>query len=248
MLPWDYSTTYVEPFAGMLGVLLQRKPTVNEIVNDVNGDIHNWWIQVRENPDELSRLIALTPISRKEFKIALAGLDSKKLSPLRRALATQIVLRQSFMHAVDSRGWSPLYATSHTVERWTGEEIAPLCARLYHVQFENRDALEILERTATSKHAVVYCDPPYRGTQTKIYSKENDGTDWQRMHELLDAQQGRVAVSGYGNQWDALGWNRFEFVKGFTVPGRVGKPTGQTRTEVMWCNYEPNTCQQALDI
>lgn len=47
-LPWRYSSCYVEPFAGMLGVLLQRKPVQTEIVNDSDERVVNWWRVVRD--------------------------------------------------------------------------------------------------------------------------------------------------------------------------------------------------------
>lgn len=53
--------TYVEPFAGMLGILLQRPPARREIVNDLDGDIINWWRVVRDHCEELGRLLDFSP-------------------------------------------------------------------------------------------------------------------------------------------------------------------------------------------
>jgi len=251
MLPWDYQTTYVEPFAGMLGVLLQRKPVINEIVNDLNGDIYNWWIQVRDNYDELSRLLAMTPRARQAFDDARALLDSGGGSPVRRAHATQVVIMQSLMHAVDSPGWVPMYILRDIGScrvRWVGKEVANLAARLSGVQIENKDAVELLERTAICPHAVVYCDPPYRTAETSCYGKDSNSTDWGRMADALQAQQGKCAVSGYGDEWDALGWQRFEFTKTYRVSAGVGKRTSKPRTEVLWCNYQPETAQTRLEL
>jgi len=247
-LPRDYNTIYIEPFAGMLGVLLQRPPVANEIVNDDNELIHNWLTQVRDNPDELSRLIANTPHSRKEFQVACDGLNGGKLSPVRRALATHIVIYQSLMHAIDPRqNWVPLYSNIQSIEKWTGEEVEPLAKRLHKVQLENRDALDILERVVNKENAVIYCDPPYRNTATRAYGK--DTIDWTRMAELLKAQAGKVAIRGYGAEWDALGWCRHAFPRKVRAFYR-NKSTceKQTRTEVVWFNYTIGNKQSTLDL
>jgi len=251
MLPWEYETTYVEPFAGMLGVLTQRRPTVNEVVNDINGDIANWWIQVRDNHEELTRLVALTPRSRQIFKQAWKDLKENRneLSPVRRALATNIIIMQSIMHGADCKQWAPTY-TPHRLSAWVKGEIGLLANRLRHVYIESRDALEVLERVGAEKDAVVYCDPPYRTTDLRPYGKGTDGTDWELMEKILKRQKGRVAISGYGEEWDCLGWHRHEFKKQHTVLMAKGVRETQDRTEVLWCNYkvEANCAQKTLEL
>ena len=46
--------TYCEPFAGSLGVLLQRDPVGHEVVNDNDGWLVNFWRAVRAAPDEVA--------------------------------------------------------------------------------------------------------------------------------------------------------------------------------------------------
>ena len=60
LLPYD--RTYAEPFAGMCGVLLQRFPSAEEIVNDLDERVVNWWRVVRDRPDEIQRLIMIDEI------------------------------------------------------------------------------------------------------------------------------------------------------------------------------------------
>lgn len=250
ILPWDYKTTYIEPFAGMLGVLTQRQPVTNEVINDINGDVANWWLQVRDNHDELARLIALTPRSRSIFKQAWKDLKEdggENLSPAHRALALHMIVTQSIMHGADDKQWVPTY-TPHRMSFWVKDEMAQLAARLRHVYIECRDALEILDRIQGQESAVVYCDPPYHSASNKPYGKDAEGTDWKKMEKLLLAQKGRVAVSGYRDEWDCLGWHRHEFKKVYTVLTQKGKREAQPRTEVLWCNFEVQKPQATLDI
>ena len=68
---------YVEPFAGMLGVLLRRHPAGVEVVNDLDGRIINFWRAVKDAPDELADRIDATPYSRTEY---LAAISLNKLA------------------------------------------------------------------------------------------------------------------------------------------------------------------------
>ena len=59
--PVGTTYTYVEPFSGMLGVLLQRPRHRREIVNDLDGDLINWWRAVRDYPRELGDRLDWSP-------------------------------------------------------------------------------------------------------------------------------------------------------------------------------------------
>lgn len=58
---------YVEPFAGSLAVLLAKTPSRMETVNDLDNRLMTFWRVLRERPDELIRVCALTPHSRVEY-------------------------------------------------------------------------------------------------------------------------------------------------------------------------------------
>ena len=76
--------SYIEPFAGMLGVLLQRQPARREIANDLDGDVINWWRVVRDYPAELGELLDWTPgWSAAMFEEAVANLNHE--DPIYRA-------------------------------------------------------------------------------------------------------------------------------------------------------------------
>ena len=58
---------YVEPFAGSAAVLLAREPSYGEILNDLNGDVYNFWKVLRDTPDLLQMVLTHTPYSRSEY-------------------------------------------------------------------------------------------------------------------------------------------------------------------------------------
>src|SRR5262245_56921279 len=54
---------YVEPFAGSLAVLLAKRPSRAETVNDLDGRLITFWRVLRDRPDDLARMTTLTPHS-----------------------------------------------------------------------------------------------------------------------------------------------------------------------------------------
>ena len=80
--------------------------------------------------------------------------------------------------------------------------------------------------------AVVYCDPPYRNADTSPYRHV---PDWTALEEVLRAQTGRVAVSGYGDDWDSLGWRSAELPSEVRVY-TAGEMSKLDRNEKLWMN------------
>ena len=241
ILGFNAQNSYVEPFAGMLGVLLCRPAVKVELVNDTNSDLVNWWQCVRDRPDELAQLVACTPWSHEEFNTARRDVLSGTIDdPLRHAMAFHVVIEQSMTHGAHS-GWSVTCSSKvGSRARWTGEEFFPLAHRLRDVQIENRCALEILDRMAREKNTTIYCDPPYRSSDTSPYGKVD--INWNDLADLLQCQMGQVAISGYGDEWDCLGWRRFEKHTQHRPIGKHASRPGATasdRTEVLWINFEP---------
>lgn len=75
LTPWiiDYipeHKVYVEPFAGSLAVLFAKERSHIETVNDINQDVVNFFRILRDQPEELKRLLQYTPYSRKEYELA----------------------------------------------------------------------------------------------------------------------------------------------------------------------------------
>ena len=246
MLPQTTECCYVEPYAGMLGVLLQRPPSKAEIANDADGLLVNWWEVVRDMPEDLIYALETTPHSRAEYDKAQACYKAgmADLDKLERARQWTILVSQSIGKSPNKAGWSIQY--SHTrgpnrrgasaqIGKWR-EKITRLAERIKPVQLENRPAVEILDRLADVSHAVIYCDPPYPTAASEFYG--NSTLDVNELAEVLLRQTGRVAISGYGGEWNMLGWERHE-CPGSSCGTPSNNPSEATRrVEVLWTNYE----------
>lgn len=243
---------YVEPFAGGLSVLLAKAPARLETVNDLDGDIVNFWRVLRERPEDLMRVCALTPHARAEYS---ASRERGGLDDLERARRVWVGITQGRAGQLVRTGWRnymnpdgvslgvPGYLDGYV------DRMAAAAARLHHVSLECRPALDVITDYGRYRGALLYVDPPYpsdvRGGRnaTTSYQVEMKGND--QHAELLGVLRGiraAVAISGYAHPLydEVLGdWHRVE-IRAFTGNGRRVTAESGTRTEVLWTNYVPH--------
>jgi len=68
----DTYTTYIEPFFGSGAVFFTKPPSKHEILNDINGDVVNFFRVLREHAHALAALIQMTPWARAEYDASYA--------------------------------------------------------------------------------------------------------------------------------------------------------------------------------
>ena len=225
-----YRRGYCEPYAGMLGVLLQRKKSKMEIVNDTNGHLVNWWTQVRDANDELVRLFERTPVwSEAMWRIADEKIAAED-DPVKQAYWWTIKMAWSFAGGGRTLGRN----YGRKVHQRLEGRIAGLYERIKDVNVSCEDAVSLLQRLTKYDYYVIYCDPPYADTCTEFYQDETYDRDL--LTEALTAQKGFCAVSGYGSEWDHLGWERHEIRTATTLSDKPKSGKNTPRLEVVWAN------------
>jgi DNA adenine methylase len=124
------------------------------------------------------------------------------------------------------------------VSRWLGgvEALNEIAERLLRVQIENRPAIDVI-RLYDSPTTLFYCDPPYlhvtRG-DTKAYGFEMEIVQHEELASVLNACQGKVAISGYRCDFmDEMykAWRRFD------APIKQCHSIKKPRQECLWMNY-----------
>ena len=232
---------YIEPYAGMLGMLLNRAPSQVEIVNDLDKRIVNWWRTLRDHPAELTDMLRLTPWARDEYKYQLTMLDDP--DPLKSALAVSVVLMQSLHKALNTGpgDWGRSLSLSLN-SRWLElpDKLLQVAKRVSNIQIENTPALRLLERVSELEDCVIYCDPPY-ATANTVFRYGVNQQDKAKTAEVLQTCKGFVAISGYGDEWDILKWRRIE-IPTITRIANTKNTDGevQRRVEVVWINQPTN--------
>ncbi|MBA3776658.1 MAG: DNA adenine methylase [Betaproteobacteria bacterium] len=240
-------TTYVEPYAGGLAVLL-AKPAgdVSEIVNDVDARLMNFWTALREPKlfAQLRRMAEATPFCEATWRECEKELDAD--DPARRAWAFFVRCRQSLAGRMKS--FSPLSVTrtrrgmNEQASAWLSavEGLPAVHERLKRVAVLNRDALSVIQQH-DSPDTLFYCDPPYlpeSRTAPDVYAHEMTFNQHVQLLELLKLCKGKVILSGYPNRLydDTLdGWQRIEIDRANSAAGGDRK---RRMTEVLWMNFE----------
>lgn len=92
------------------------------------------------------------------------------------------------------------------------------------------------------KYWLTYVDPPYANTVGTAGAYAHD-VDRGALGEVLRVQRGRVAISGYGDEWDHLGWERHER-RTNTSLGDLHANT--PRVEALWTNFRPTSQDRLL--
>lgn len=249
------TTHYCEPFGGSAAVLINRKPSLVETYNDIDGEVANFFRVLREQKDDLLEAIGLTPFSREELRIAVNGNleDLTDLERARRFFVRARQVRTGLAQTASEGRWAHCKLTSRAemagaVSRWLGsvEGLSEIAQRLLRVQIENAPAVEVIKRF-DSPETLFYCDPPYvheSRSDTNAYAFEMSDDEHRKLSEVLHQVDGKVALSGYhSNLMDEL-YGNWKYIEAPTKKAHSTN-TGvdnnkQDRTEVLWVNYEIN--------
>lgn len=229
--------SYLEPFFGSGAVLFNKTPSAIETVNDIDGDIVNFFNVIRECPQDLAERISFTPYSRDVFNDAH---ENRGEDPLDKAYRFAIRSRMGHgFKTYEKTGFKiDVYARerSYCVDTWNRmpKDILAAASRLKNVQIENRPALEVI-RNFNHDNVLIYADPPYLlstrgGKQYKHEMTEQDHID---LIAALREHKGYVILSGYPSELydrELRGWNK--------LTKRAYNQNSDARTEVLWCNFD----------
>lgn len=246
-------TTYVEPFGGAAGVLLQKQRSYAEVYNDLDGDIVNFF-RVLRVPDlrrQLLELVSLTPYARADFDEAWEETND----PVERARRTAIRAQMGFGSAGATKGTTGFridtrraYGTAQHLWAEYPQAIAAVGQRFQGVLIENRPAIEVMQQHDRND-TLHFVDPPYllstrvlQANGKGYYRHEMTDADHQALLQVLLELEGMVVVSGYDSELynDMLaGWETFQ------TKSRISARRGTAlRTEVVWINQ---ACSDALN-
>lgn len=226
---------YVEPFLGSGAVFFNKEPAYLEILNDMDGDVVNFFRVLREDWEELARRISLTPYSREEY--GNAYLD-KGDDCIERARKFAVKCWQGFgcgnrYKNGYRRGIGETSPNPAKAWKELPETLRYAADRLKNAQIESTDAIRLIEGMKGS-NTFIYCDPPYlQDTRKKyLYNYEMDDSDHKRLLESILKSDCKIMISGYENELYTKmlsGWNKA--YKNTTAECSV------KRTETIWFNY-----------
>lgn len=264
LAPWIIShfpehVHYVEPFFGGGSVLLQKPVELieghSEVVNDLNGELVNFWNVLRCRPEfeQLKRFVEATPMCsdvfdsvceiNKNHELALPG------TPVDRAWRFFILNRQSRQGLMKDFATMSRTRTrrgmNEQVSSWLTaiDGLPEIHARLKRVVIYNKPAIELIRQQDGPK-TLFYCDPPYvheSRTTKNDYQYEMTIHDHEDLLETLATIDGKFILSGYRSElyddWEH-DWD-FRRVEKQIDNKASSKKTKDIKTECLWMNFKP---------
>lgn len=233
---------YVEPYCGSLTVLLAKEQSCMETVNDLDGELMTFWRVLRDRPDELARVCALTPHSRAEYGAARQPSTVDELETARRVWVCLTQGRGGSLR--EATGWRHIVAPRSTGMGMPAyldgylSRLAPVAARMHAVSLECLPALDLIVKYGADSDVLLYVDPPYLGTVrtgTRYRHEMESDADHSVLAEALRSCRAAVVLSGYASDlYDRdlyADWHRHGFD---TQTGNGSR--NRARTEVLWSN------------
>jgi DNA adenine methylase len=208
-------TTYVEPFAGGLSVLLNKPPAAYEIVGDLNAGLMNFYRVLRDRTDELIARLNVIPYERRVFEWALRSKPTG--DTLKDAVVFMVRTRFSRGGLGKAFAWSdrPRGGQPGDVNAWENikKKLPTVARRLAKVELLTEDAFNLIRRY-DGPETSFYLDPPYHhSTRTahNAYEYEMSHEQHVKLVELVSQCRGSVVLSGYASElYDTTlaSWNR----------------------------------------
>ena len=232
---------YVEPFFGGGAVFFAKPQSPVEVINDINSEVYNFYLQLQVNTDALAWMIETTPYSRvAHAKAALIYNNPEFFTDTERAWAFWVQSNMSFGSRINGGfGYGLDNSVSLKIKNKKLLISLPLRERMSLVAIENSDALKVI-RSRDSAETFFYCDPPYPDTDLGHYR----GYTMDNFLELLDVLsqiKGKFLLSSYPypeltKLTEKNKWFSESFEKVLSV-AKVKTGTRKRKVEVLTWNY-----------
>lgn len=231
---------YVEPFFGGGAVFWAKEPAVSEVVNDANGNVVNFYEQLKTNYENLKRLIDATPYSRDIYRKAMVIYDCPFMfAPVERAWAFWVGTIQGFSNQIGTWRSTSIGNNGKESRLLFNKKAAftkELSERLKHIQIENKDACELIQHN-DGENVFFYVDPPYVGSDQGHYGGYLQ-CHFDTLLETLAKIKGMFLLSSYPNErllefTSQFGW----WSKPIDMSLSASNTKGKRKVEMLTGNY-----------
>lgn len=255
-VPADHRT-YVEVFGGAAGVLANKPASFNEVYNDVDGDLVQFFDTLRELGDELAEWLSRVPYAREKYDEWSGQWYEgwRPEDPVERAGVFWFLRQVSFNGKYYTPGGFAV-STKRNQARTYANQIDRLEAfadRFREVVVEHLDWRECIGQW-DSPETVFYADPPY--PEKEFRYPNGPGFDHHAFVDELRALEGRWIVSyedpGTDDRHDALEGlletatvvatreMTYRMASGYNGPS-------ESSTELLAMNFDPRDCDPFVD-
>lgn len=244
--PDDYSNLkYCEPFCGGGSVFLNKDPSKEEVISDIDKGIISIFKALRDEPTEFISRIKRFKYQESTFKKAVKRMESEFDDYIERAIYEYIIrrmsrggLKQAFAWSDRMRGGKP-----GDVNAWETmiEQLPVISNRLKNVFILNENCMNVF-KTWDEEDSLTYIDPPYLPTTRSegcqsVYEFEMTIDDHINLLNMIKTARGKVILSGYSSPLYKTHLKEWKCEKRDVANHSGQGKNKQRRTECLWLNF-----------
>jgi DNA adenine methylase len=241
-LPPEYEKlTYLEPYAGAASVLLNKHPSQEECLNDLDDGVMVILRAIRDQCDEFVTCLKKTKYCQENFDLATSRTEfadhldyAVNEFVLRRM--SRGGLKTAFAWSERKRGGKPgdenAWDTMYRMLPFISE-------RLQSVYLLNEPAIDVI-KAFNLPSVLLYADPPYlqeTRESKNAYRFEMTTGDHVELSNILHAFQGKAIISGYPSSLYSRLYKDWRCEKKKIANHASQQKTKPMKLEMVWANY-----------
>ena len=246
IFPENYKElTYCEPMCAGASVFLNKEPSSEEVINDIDTGLIFIYKALRDEAKEFIDRVKKIKYTEKNFKDALERSEQPFDDYIDHAINEYTLRRMSRGGMKKAFAWSdrPRGGKPGDVNAWETmiEELTVISERVKNTIILNKSVFEIF-KVWDEEDTLMYLDPPYlhetrADGSADIYKHEMTIEDHINLLNLAKTARSKVIISGYASPLynrNLKGWK----VKKKSVANHSSQSkVKENRTEVLWYNY-----------
>lgn len=252
-------TSYIEPFAGGASIFFAKKKITFNWLNDVDAELVNCYIVIRDQVEDLIALLQGIPAS-KELHFYYKNIY-QPTNDLERALRWYYLNRVSYSGIMNMQNCYWGYGDKYSMQPKNWPTHLRRCSqKLQDVKITNVDFEQVIREAPDN--AFLFVDPPYyNADQDKFYTHSFNKTDHIRLATLLREQSHRLKfLLTYDNSLEVRGlyqwstrilekeWNYTINRTDDQTKKTVDKGKRYTGKEIFIVNYDAETLLVQLPL
>ena len=218
---------YCEPFFGGGAVFFAKRKSDVEVINDINGEVINFYKVIKTKFSELQKEIQSTLHSRELYKKAMEIYKNpEKYSDVKRAWALWTATNQGFAGMIGSWGFGKDDSKEAALANKRDAFTKDYEQRLTKVQVESNNAIKVINR-CDDKETFIYADPPYIGSDQGHYKGYSE-SDYRELLDTLAKVKGKFLLSSYPSKIltsyiNKYKWRVQKITKSVAVTKQIGR-------------------------
>lgn len=233
--------TFCEVFLGGGQVLFRKAPSKVEVVNDLDGEVVNFFRCAQQHPEELIRYLKFVLVSRRWFEV-FNEQNPGSITDIQRAARFFYLQKNCYAALVHGRHYAAkvVSAPGFNPNRLP-QILEDVHRRLARVQIESlpfQDFIPRFDRPTT----LFFCDPPY--WRRKLYNFNFSDEDYQTLAGLLQSIKGKFVLTVDDVPELRQLFNRSKITE-IEIPYTAQREAGKRFRELIITNFDPPKSLQA---